>query len=375
MDPMLNRSPRASERHMPVLDGVRAIAVLGVICFHFWQVFAGGPYTLLGKFAAWGQIGVDLFFVLSGFLITGILLDSKGSDHFLRNFYVRRILRIFPLYYTTLFTFYFIFPVLHLSQWTPWRQSLWFWIYLQNLPMTFAPSSAFGPEHFWSLAVEEHFYLFWPVIVLLLNRDKLLRVIAFAIALSVFTRIVFIEYATFYFTLSRLDGLAIGAALAIFARQEPEGLSRFVPWARWLLGIVGLILASTQPILSGHHLPAIQVVKSTLIAAFFASFMVLAVENRSGRMMGKALSGRTLGSIGKYSYGMYIFHPFILILLQRTGLRYNFLSLIFCIIMTYSIAWVSWNSFEVRFLRLKSYFPYTSNQQSALHLVAVGGER
>src|SRR6266852_3959186 len=92
----------SSKGHLPVLDGVRAVAVLSVIYFHFWLGFSNGPYSLAGKLAVWGQTGVDLFFVLSGFLITGILLDSKGSEHFLRNFYARRVLRIFPLYYATL---------------------------------------------------------------------------------------------------------------------------------------------------------------------------------------------------------------------------------------------------------------------------------
>src|SRR6266568_9645813 len=90
--------PTSVGKHLPVLDGIRAVAVLMVICFHFWRT-CGSPNTfLIGRLAVWGQTGVHLFFVLSGFLITGILLDAKGSEHFLRNFYLRRMLRIFPLY-------------------------------------------------------------------------------------------------------------------------------------------------------------------------------------------------------------------------------------------------------------------------------------
>ena len=360
----------SAKEHMPVLDGVRAIAVLIVICFHFWQGFTLGPYTLVGKLAVWGQTGVDLFFVLSGFLITGILLDSKGSEHFLRNFYVRRILRIFPLYYATLLAIYLVCPLLHLNEWTPWKQSVWFWVYLQNIPATFAPALGSGPGHFWSLAVEEHYYLFWPLLVMLLSRDGLLKVIGSAIAVSLLTRIAFIHYATFFFTLSRLDGLAIGSAIAIFARNQPGGLAHLTAWSKRLLCFLGPVLIMTQLRLSGRGLPVVQVVKSTLIAALYASVMILAVENKFGGMVAKLLCGRALGSVGKYSYGMYVLHPFILSWLHDAGLSYSVFGLFVSVSLTYIAAWMSWTLFEKRFLRLKRYFEYGSNRPapSALSL-------
>jgi peptidoglycan/LPS O-acetylase OafA/YrhL len=355
---MSSHHTRISAReHLPVLDGVRAIAVMIVIVFHYWQRFTYGPYTLVGKLAVWGQTGVDLFFVLSGFLITGILLDSKGSKHFLRNFYVRRILRIFPLYYLTLLAVYVISPLLHLSNWTPWKNSVWFFVYLQNIPMTFAPALVSGPGHFWSLAVEEHYYLVWPFLIMLLDTKALLKVIASAIVVSVVTRIVFIHAVTFYFTLARLDGLAIGSALAIFALQ-PGGLSRFVAWARAVLCILGLSLVGAQLLLSGRGLLAIQVVKSTLIAVVYACVMILAIENKFGKLAGRLLSGSVLGSVGKYSYGMYVFHPFILVWLHSMGLPYSFPALLMSLCLTYVAAWASWMLFEKRFLALKRYFEY-----------------
>ena len=121
-----------------------------------------------------GWIGVELFFVLSGFLITGILHDSKGTPGYFRNFYARRVLRIFPLYYATLL----VFATLH------WlaplgfpleSQELWVWMltYLTNVGMVWQGFG--GLAHFWSLAVEEHFYLFWPLVVWRLNRRQLMR--------------------------------------------------------------------------------------------------------------------------------------------------------------------------------------------------------
>jgi peptidoglycan/LPS O-acetylase OafA/YrhL len=236
--------------------------------------------------------------------------------------------------------------------------------------MTFRPSSAYGPAHFWSLAVEEHFYLIWPLFVLLLDTAKLLKLVALAIGISVMTRVLLIHYETFYFTLSRLDGLSIGAALAIFARQKPEGLSRFVPLSKWLLCILGPTLAFSQLLVTGHHLPVVQVLKSTLIALLYASFIVLAIENKCGKYIGKALASNVLGSIGKYSYGMYVFHPFILIGLRYIGIQYSFLGLLTSILVTYLVAWLSWTFFESRFLRLKSHFEYRPKQENSDYFAA-----
>ena len=353
----------ANER-IPVLDGVRAIAVLIVICFHFWQGFSRGPNSFVGTLAVWGQTGVDLFFVLSGFLITGILIDSKGREHFLRTFYFRRILRIFPLYYATLLAVYLVCPILHLNEWTPWKQSIWFWVYLQNIPATFAPAAASGPEHLWSLAVEEHYYLLWPLLVMLLTRDRLLKIIVVAIAVSLLTRIVFIHYATFFFTLARLDGLAIGSALAIFARSQPGGLACFIVWAKRLLCFVGPVLVMAQLAFSGKGLSVIQIVKSTLIAVIYACVMILAIENAFGRRVERFLSGRVLRSVGKYSYGMYVLHPFVLSGLHEAGLSYGVLGLFVSVLLTYIAAWMSWTLLEKRFLRLKRHFEFPSNGQT-----------
>lgn len=361
-NPDKNLSP-LPKRHIPVLDGVRAVAVLIVICFHFWQTFTSGSYTMVGRLAVWGQTGVDLFFVLSGLLITGILLDSKGSEHFLRNFYVRRVLRIFPLYYLTLIAVYLICPLLKLSEWVPWNQSLWFWTYAQNIPMAFAPKLASGPGHFWSLAVEEHYYFCWPLLVMLLDRNRLLRVLAAAIGLSLLTRIVFSQYGMFYFTLARLDGLAIGSGLAVFMRSRPEGLKRFVGPAVFMLCSLGVILAGTQLVLSGKGLLIVQVLKSTLIAVVYACVLILVIENRCGEAIGRVLAGRVLGSVGKYSYGMYVFHPFVIGGLYRAGLSYGLAGLALSILLTYIAASISWTVCEKRFLGLKRHFEYSSKGQ------------
>lgn len=148
--------------HLPALDGLRGLAVLMILLFHFWQTMfqlpAAGSLQSQLRFLAGGQTGVDLFFVLSGFLITGILLNAKNTPHFLRNFYMRRALRILPLYYL-LVCGYFVFGWMNMGFHNAFAQLWWYFPYLQNVGMTFWPGSVSGPGHFWSLGAEEHFYL------------------------------------------------------------------------------------------------------------------------------------------------------------------------------------------------------------------------
>lgn len=327
-----------------------------VICFHFWQSFATGPYNLVGKVAVWGQTGVDLFFVLSGFLITGILLDSVGTAHFLRNFYARRILRIFPLYYGALTAIYIVAPILRLTPWVGISESFWFWLYLQNIPLTFSHSGVMGPNHFWSLAVEEQFYLAWPLIVLIASRKTLLRVLTIAIVLSVLTRVALAHYAAFYFTLARLDGLAIGSGIAILRdRRKGPFLAGF---ARYVLLIIGPLLVVAQLVMSGGHNFIIQVAKSSLTSFVYAGILVLVITKSAGRPVERILSASVVRSIGKYSYGMYVIHPFLLGWFKSLGLPYNLFGLSTVIAATWLLAMMCWQTFEKRFLRLKRHFDY-----------------
>ena len=155
--------------YYPALDVLRGIAILLVFFYHnfsFLQVFE------------FGWIGVDLFFVLSGFLITDILLSSQGGRNFFRNFYARRFLRIFPLYYITLIAFFLLAPYVFSQQNADVvtyynTNQLWFWSHLQNwLFVNKGMSSSPMLSHFWSLAVEEQFYLFWPLIIFILKDLK-----------------------------------------------------------------------------------------------------------------------------------------------------------------------------------------------------------
>src|SRR6185503_15568764 len=128
------------------------------------------------KITGYGVWGVDLFFVLSGFLITGILLETKGRPGYFRNFYIRRTLRIVPLYYAVLALLFFVLPIGMFAQYDASLLQMhsvqgWLWSYLSNYRL--GPETSFSipyVSHFWSLAVEEHFYLLWPTVILLLSR-------------------------------------------------------------------------------------------------------------------------------------------------------------------------------------------------------------
>src|SRR6185503_19750329 len=160
----------ASRSHVPSLDGIRGLAI-AIVLVHNGTFILHGSHATLPKVAAAvaaaGWLGVQLFFVLSGFLITGILLDSRTRPQFFRTFYTRRTLRIFPLYYAFLASALFIVPLLaNVPDWhaTALRNQVFYWTYTSNWanPLGYAIP---GLSHFWSLAVEEQFYLFWPVVV------------------------------------------------------------------------------------------------------------------------------------------------------------------------------------------------------------------
>jgi len=197
--PKLSRFPLRTGR-LPVLDGVRGLAILMVMLHHFTPDHGAGILSVLHL----GWVGVDLFFVLSGFLITGILFDAKGSANYFQNFYARRGLRIFPLYYGILLLILFALPLLQwldvihvpgLDQVRVWQP--WLWLHSSNLLLAWKgqwmlDSGVIRMNHFWSLAVEEHFYLVWPVVVALFDRKSLMKIAAGVIIAALSLRAAFL---------------------------------------------------------------------------------------------------------------------------------------------------------------------------------------
>src|SRR4051812_42732359 len=217
-------------KHIPALDGLRGLAIILVLLFHFTPegIGATSAEKVLRSVASLGWCGVDLFFVLSGFLITGILYDAKGSPHFFRDFYMRRVLRIFPLYYGVLFLVFIVVPLLHPLTRASDQQFIhnqhWLWLYMANIPQALTnawplKTGWVNLNHFWSLAIEEHFYLIWPALVFLLQRRTLMRIctacIITALILRCLTYFLWNDTAAYVLTPCRMDELAMGALVAL----------------------------------------------------------------------------------------------------------------------------------------------------------------
>src|SRR5215470_2833769 len=224
------RSVRAGG-HLPGLDGVRGLAILLVLAVHF--VGNATPVTwgerLAVKLGNYGVLGVDLFFVLSGFLITGLLLDSKGDPHYFRNFYARRTLRIFPLYYFVLALLFVVIPALATippALEEARQHQAWLWTYTANFFLAAKSSWALTyVSHFWSLAIEEHFYLLWPLVVFSFRRETLERICLWVIGAALALRIALSlagvsELSISVLTPCRVDALCIGGLLAAIGRRE-----------------------------------------------------------------------------------------------------------------------------------------------------------
>ncbi len=385
--------PRLRPRHIPALDGLRGIAILMVLAYHFmgYQTKRGWALQTFFAFNRAGWVGVDLFFVLSGFLITRILLDVLGSEHYFRDFYVRRTLRIFPLYYLTLAI------VFLLARFVPALQSpavelvshrqAWLWLYGANIFDTWHQSIGFRGDwiqldHLWSLAVEEQFYLVWPPLVLLCGIRRLptlcMTIIVGALALRCGLVLGGAPSEAPYLLMPcRMDALVMGALLATMqVSWSSAAISRIAAPALFI-GAVMLFAWALHRRNFAHADPAIMTVGFTVLALVFASLLHLIAVAPADSILSRALCLPVLSSIGKYSYAIYIFHwllapGFFATLLPEqwffTHLRYvPGLLLRFAIItsFTYGLALVSWHLFERQFLKLKRFFDYRATPAPA----------
>jgi len=368
-----------SRQHVPALDGVRGLAIVLVLVCHGASVlpesseFGHAWRHLLEQ----GAYGVDLFFVLSGYLITGILLDTRGDPSYFRTFYWRRALRIFPAYYCYLaIVFLVVRPAFRLGGTDPWEQvDAWpYLIYLQNC----LPDREMGQplvRHLWSLAVEEQFYLVWPALVYLVPRRWLAPLCA-ALALGALgLRCAFagygldMEYAH-RLTPARLDTLLLGALLAQAVRSD-----RWLAWCRtWMprLGIVAaiaiLVVARGTRGFDMYH-PVVYTIGWSFTALLSGAIVFAAATAERGRLQ-RLLTARWLQSFGRYSYAIYLLHPLVQQLLpyywigflkRHSDTLYWAGLLTFPLVVAlggYGLGWLSWHLLEKHFLRLKDRFAY-----------------
>ena len=375
------RPPQAG--FIPALDGLRGIAIILVMLHHFtYYQPTSGIDGLIVSVLLFMWTGVDLFFVLSGFLITGILLDSRGGERYFTTFYARRTLRIFPLYYLVLFlglvvlpTFPAVQPVLAGQVDLPPRWP--YWLYLTNFSIADRGWAHGWLDVGWSLAIEEHFYLVWPLVIWLCP-PRLVALLCAVILVAepiarVFARATGVEPLSIYvLTWFRLDGLAMGALLAWAQRRGLLPLlDRSAPVVV-IAGVAGIIACT---ILGGNTWwwnRWMQQYGYSLIAVTGGAMLVSAINRPADSLWPRMLSAGWLRAFGRYSYALYLIHPPVMRAVREyvfNPLEYETLGpapwigqVLFYGAATapaFALAWLSWRLFEAPILRLKARFPYS----------------
>ena len=382
---MDSSAQRSAPQYIPGMDGLRALALIFVIACHTNNYYPPFPSGWLDRcvalFLGAGWISVDLFFVLSGFLITGILYASRETANRFVNFYSRRALRIFPLYYLYLvlmLVWTFVRHDQHLSG-LDWA-SLFFYFYNFRIVAVGHFAANFG--HLWSLTVEEHFYMLWPLLVFNLNRRVLMRICAGGALLSLLLRIAVTHSymgmrGSYVLTPCRLDGLLLGAWIAL-AAVDP------VFWARVrryypAVAAVAFVSLVVMAIRQGHFYSAIfpnqfpGIRSSALLITWGITPLAvvcgwIVITASSGGPITRFLELPVLRWLAKRSYGVYIYHFFILSTLGRHLIASHLLARFpswaavltvaaVVLILATSIAAISYQFFELPFLRLKRLFP------------------
>lgn len=374
----------------PALDGIRALAVTLVFLVHYGGGSHGGrPLKLLNAIRLQGWIGVDLFFVLSGFLITGILFDTRKDSHFFQRFFARRSLRIFPVFYMVFFILLLLTPIFH-YQWH-WLH-LTFLVYMGNffanhdwslyrLACKTHPHATVFLDHLWSLCVEEQFYLLWPIVIWTVrDRMRLIWTACGISVLSLFLRIgavalLPINIAAIWIPRTlpfRMDTLLIGGILALLLRGPNADR-----WQRYcrpiaLVGSILLLIFFAEAAKFTWTLT----IGFSLIAVTGAGWIGYALRQDS--LAFKFFHLRPLRVLGKYSYGFYLYHLLyysawlhvLNVVIRRThSIFWGGILVLPCnFFAAFLLAKLSYDLVEVRFLRWKSRFEYDSEQVEHKHV-------
>jgi peptidoglycan/LPS O-acetylase OafA/YrhL len=387
-------SPIDFKTRFPALDGIRALAVTLVFLMHYGGGAHGGRWTAaLNAIRLRGWVGVDLFFVLSGFLITGVLYDTREDSHFFRRFFARRALRIFPVFYLAAVIVLMLTPVFA-YQWRLGQLPLL--IYLGNIPAAFDDSlykvvsanhfrAQLSLTHLWSLCVEEQFYLLWPLVVWRVrDRVRLLWVAGGISLLALALREGMLLYSRgpvamnlINYTLPfRMDALLVGGVLALLLRGESA--ERWQRACKWVLLAAGSLVGAIFVLSPAASSPWLLSVGLTLIALAGAGLIGWALGR--GTMAERLLRLRPLRVLGRYSYGFYVYHliwakAWVYVAERLTGILHSgvmagVLTILLNFVLTFLVAKWSFDWFEVRWLRLKVRFAYDAETGERLGSLA-----
>ncbi len=337
---------------IPQLDAVRGIAIL-VVMVHNLNGFTSRPFSYI---TTYGWMGVDLFFVLSGFLITGILLDTKPTESYFKNFYARRCLRIWPLYYSVLLLMFVIVPLarpqeagLIFQKSYPWWSFLFFF---QNF-LVAEPTYGVGPLGVtWSLAVEELFYLVWPLFVRFLSTRRL-QILAWTILLfSPVLRLFFSWHHWLIYSnpFCRVDGMMAGALLALLVRKPQFAPARLLKFAWILLPVAGALAIATDMYGAQWITFSMDVIASTAL-------MYLALFSPNAWIQA-FFTNRFLMFTGTISYGLYFIHKLPHDFVKAVNVVATHPTIAFWGVVagSYLLAIASWHLLEMPFLKLKRFF-------------------
>lgn len=338
------------------LDGLRGIAAIVVVIFHFFSYPLSNyieNIKLYQKLTEFGQHGVSMFFVLSGFVITRILINTREDKDYFKRFYINRSVRILPLYYLFL-VLYYSFYKLYSGSFIDFELQIPFYIYIQNFGEIFNIQSK-GPGHFWSLAVEEHFYLLWPLIVYLINPKYLIKFIGISIILIFLLKYIMLSNSLSInkFTFTRIDQILMGSYIAILE------LNNFFTKKRALIKIF-LISSIVIPIgifiyfFKDQFLFIKDIFKYTVLGILFFSLISVLIILDTNCIINKFLSSRIMQYFGKISYGLYVWHILVILIVEKYLLtEIIIIDLSVVILLTIVLSHLSYYYYEIHFLKLK----------------------
>lgn len=355
------------------LDGLRALAIILVIIHHTTFVDVDSvPFGIMYFLSKYSASGVDLFFVLSGFLITTLLIRNKGKKNYFKAFYMRRVLRIFPLYFSILLFAFIILPATSLKLPSDWSgvEPLWYWVFLSNYYIGLKASFSHGlVDLSWSLSIEEQFYFLWPALIAFISIKKLKIFFPFFVIVPIILRIWHYEIGTHpigihTFTHTRIDTIIWGCLLA-FSWDSARLLPR-----KYSLGFMWILILLLYVLNSLINYELKSIFNYTLFALAYLALLHFTLFSQASHLWLKLMESKTMIFIGKVSFGIYLLHNPIQAVLKKTFLNFTisssiylqYINQLFFYIVVLALssfaAWISFKFLEAPFLKYKKNFPY-----------------